>query len=351
MMKISFIIPVYNCKTYLPACVDSIRVVGFKDYEILLIDDGSTDGSGAVCDELARHFHEIRAMHQANAGVSAARNWGIHEAQGEYVLFVDSDDTLIPFTPQVMEALNAGTDMVLFGMIFSYYHKNQYVRKETLAVDNAVCGGLRELPGCFEELFYRNYLSSSCNKFIKRSVLMEHALRFDQRLINYEDLAFTLQALCKCEGFAAVPDVNYLYCVDYDHDRTVDRIARIDDLLGNTDIIAESFVQLEQAICAAGGENTDALKVCLRNIYFELFGVKMKTTGVGTIKRYCRDFVNDSHVKACVECVGIEPGNQERMYNWIQQEKAVAIWLRTRYGMLRHFAARNIKRIFKWRLT
>ena len=351
MMKISFIIPVYNCKAYLPACVDSIRVVGFKDYEILLIDDGSTDGSGAVCDKLAQRFHEIRAVHQANAGVSAARNWGIREARGEYVLFVDSDDTLVPFTPQVMEALNAGTDMVLFGMEFTYYHRDRYVRKETLAVNRTIHADLRTLPGCFETLFYRNYLSPVWNKFIRRSILTENDLRFDSRLINYEDLAFSLLVLSKCSSISAVPDVNYLYRVDYDHERTVGRIARIDDLLGNTDIIAECFEQLERAIHAVGGENTDALKVCLRNIYFELFGVKMKTTGVGTIKRYCRDFVNDSHVKACVECVGIEPGNQERMYNWIQQEKAVAIWLRTRYGMLRHFAARNIKRIFKWRLT
>ncbi len=350
-MKISVIIPVYNCKKYLPACVDSIRTAGFEDYEILAIDDGSADGSGALCDELAQCFPEIRVVHQTNAGVSAARNRGICEAQGDYILFVDSDDTIVPFSAQTMEFMNSGTDMVLFGMEFSYYHKNQYVRKETLALEDAVCGGLRELPGYFEELFYRNYLSPVWNKFIKRSVLTDNGLRFDSRLINYEDLSFTLQVLSKCTSFAAVPDVHYLYRVDYDHDRTVDRIARIDDLLGNTDIIAESFVQLEQAIYAAGGENTDTLKACLRNIYFELFGVKMKTAKPSTIKRYCRDFVNDSYLSICVEHVGVEPGNQEWMYNRIRQEKAPAIWLRTRYAMLRHFAARNIKRILKWRLS
>lgn len=350
-MKISFIIPVYNSKDYLPACVDSIRTAGFEDYEILLIDDGSTDGSGALCDGLVQRFPEVRVVHQPNAGVSAARNRGICEARGDYILFVDSDDTLMPFTSQTRRFLNSGTDMVLFGMEFRYYHKNQYVRKEVMAVDHAVCGGLLELPGCFEELFNRNCLSSACNKFIKRTVLIENALRFDPRLINYEDLSFTLQALSKCTSFAAVPDVSYLYCVDYDHDRTVDRIARIDDLLGNTDIIAESFAQLEQAIHTSGGEYTDALKVCLRNIYFELFRVKMKTTGLGGVSRYCRDFIRDGYVKTCVESVGIEPGSQERLYNWIRQEKAVAIWLWTRYGMLRHFAARNIKRILKWRLS
>ena len=350
-MKISFVIPVYNCKDYLPACVDSIRVVGAEDYEILLIDDGSTDGSGAVCDELAERYPEIRVIHQDNGGVSAARNRGICEVLGEFILFVDADDTLVPFTSQIMESLNEGTDMVIFGMEFRHYHKSQCVGKETMAVNGMIRGELQNLPSCFEELFSWNYLSSACNKFIKRSVLVDHNLHFDARLTNYEDLAFTLQVLSKCASFAAVPQVHYLYRVDYDHDRTVDRIRRIDDILGNTDIIAESFVQLEQAIRAAGGEDTGVLKAGLRNIYFELFGVKMKTTNLSAIGRYCRDFVNDGYVKTCVEHVGIEPGNQERMYNWILQEKAPAIWLWTRYLMLRHFVARNIKRITGWRLS
>ena len=72
MMKISFIIPVYNCKAYLSACVDSIRAVNTEDYEALLIDDGSTDGSAEICDALAGRFPEIRVVHQTNAGASAA---------------------------------------------------------------------------------------------------------------------------------------------------------------------------------------------------------------------------------------------------------------------------------------
>ena len=152
-MKISFVIPVYNCKDYLPACVDSIRVVGAEDYEILLIDDGSTDGSGAVCDELAERYPEIRVIHQDNGGVSAARNRGICEVLGEFILFVDADDTLVPFTSQIMESLNEGTDMVIFGMEFRHYHKSQCVGKETMAVNGMIRGELQNLPSCFEELF------------------------------------------------------------------------------------------------------------------------------------------------------------------------------------------------------
>ena len=250
-----------------------------------------------------------------------------------------------------MECLNAQTDMVIFGMVFRYYHRNQYVKQETMAVTRTIRADLQQLPNFFTELFAQNYLSSACNKFFKRTLLLKHHLFFDARLTNYEDLAFTLQVLSKCTNLAAVPDVNYLYCVDYDHDRTVDRIAKIDDIMGNTDIIAESLVQLESAIYAAGGEKTDALKTCLRNIYFELLGVKMKTTPLGSIKRYCRDFANNRYVRTCIEYVGLEPGGQTQIYNWIRQENAVAIWLKTRYSMLRHYVARNIKRITGWRLS
>ena len=92
-MMISFIVPVYNCKSFLPDCVSSILSVGIHNYEILLIDDGSNDGSGKLCDELASQYPEIRVIHQANAGVSAARNRGIAEAKGDKILFIDSDDS------------------------------------------------------------------------------------------------------------------------------------------------------------------------------------------------------------------------------------------------------------------
>ena len=93
---VTIIVPVYNIREYLPACVESLRKQTYEDIEIILVDDGSTDGSGAVCDELAEKFPEIRVVHQANAGASAARNRGLQEAKGELLLFIDSDDSIDP---------------------------------------------------------------------------------------------------------------------------------------------------------------------------------------------------------------------------------------------------------------
>ena len=108
MMKLSIIVPIYNVERYLRKCVDSLLAQDYEDYEIILVDDGSTDDSGAICDEYAASslsaagtssFSEadhsiipIRVIHQPNAGLSAARNAGIKCANGEYLCFVDSDD-------------------------------------------------------------------------------------------------------------------------------------------------------------------------------------------------------------------------------------------------------------------
>lgn len=89
---ISVIVPVYNVRNYLKRCIDSIQGQTYKDFEILLIDDGSTDGSESICDMYANEYKNIRVIHQKNQGLSAARNTGLNHMQGEYVTFIDSDD-------------------------------------------------------------------------------------------------------------------------------------------------------------------------------------------------------------------------------------------------------------------
>ena len=93
---VSIIIPVYNAGTYLAKCIESLTAQTHRELEIILVDDGSTDGSGAVCDEFARKDDRVRVIHQKNAGVSAARNRGLAVASGAYLTFVDADDGLVP---------------------------------------------------------------------------------------------------------------------------------------------------------------------------------------------------------------------------------------------------------------
>ncbi len=97
-MKLSIIVPVYNAELYLERCMQSVIAQGVGDCEILLVDDGSTDRSGEICDELKKRYHNISVVHQCNSGLSAARNSGLDRAQGEYITFIDADDELCPNT-------------------------------------------------------------------------------------------------------------------------------------------------------------------------------------------------------------------------------------------------------------
>ena len=92
MKTISIIVPVYNVELYLEECIESIIAQTYKDVEIILIDDGSTDKSGAICDKIALKDERIIVVHKVNGGLSSARNLGIEIAQGKYIIFVDSDD-------------------------------------------------------------------------------------------------------------------------------------------------------------------------------------------------------------------------------------------------------------------
>lgn len=122
MLKYSVIIPVYNVKEYLPKCVESaLRQNTSASFEILLVDDGSTDGSGALCDELACGDTRIRVIHQSNKGASAARNTGLRAAKGEYILFLDSDDWWEPTLLAMLDKLILEkADMVVFGYRMVY---------------------------------------------------------------------------------------------------------------------------------------------------------------------------------------------------------------------------------------
>lgn len=104
-MKLSIIIPVYNVKSFLPEAVESVLAQSFRDFELILVDDGATDGSGEICDRYAGEDSRIKVIHQKNAGVSAARNAGVSAAQGEYIGFTDSDDIIERDMYQRMMAL------------------------------------------------------------------------------------------------------------------------------------------------------------------------------------------------------------------------------------------------------
>mgnify|MGYP004585966391 CR=1 FL=1 len=115
MKKVSVIIPVYNVKEYLLGCLGSVKDQTLADIEVILVDDGSTDGSGKILDEFANENGNAKVFHKKNGGLSSARNFGLAKAEGEYIIFLDSDDQIMPDACKRLydEAENAGADMIV----------------------------------------------------------------------------------------------------------------------------------------------------------------------------------------------------------------------------------------------
>ena len=118
-MKVSFILPIYNVEKYLSECAESILAQTYRDFEILLVDDGSPDNCPALCDEWAKKDSRIKALHKPNGGLSDARNYGLEHAQGDYVVFVDSDDYISKTLLKDIEPyINQNIDLIKWKPIF-----------------------------------------------------------------------------------------------------------------------------------------------------------------------------------------------------------------------------------------
>lgn len=182
MPTFSLIVPIYKVEAYLPKCIDSVLAQTCQDYELLLVDDGSPDNSGAICDEYAaKHPDKIRVIHQANGGAGAARNHGISVSTGEYLLFLDGDDYLsehlLSDLKKAMET--TASDLYLFGA--------------TVEKDGKEVGQLHELIPCdilcnakdYPDLFFG--IMAPWNRAYKRTLFSEHPIEFATK-VWYEDI-------------------------------------------------------------------------------------------------------------------------------------------------------------------
>lgn len=204
MPRFSVIVPVYNAAPYLQACVGSLLSQRFTDHEVLLIDDGSTDGSGAICDELAQKDPRVVVFHKENGGACSARNCGIDHARGEFIVFVDGDDLV---TEEHLEHLMASdADMVVTGLqkFGAKTATEKPARRDDFGID-----GLAAHWNTPPEM---NYLY--CYPVAKRfrtSILREHGIRFDESLFFSEDMCFNMEYYFHAESFTELPYADYGY--------------------------------------------------------------------------------------------------------------------------------------------
>lgn len=203
---ISIIVPVYNATKYLTRCVDSIRQQSRKEWELILVDDGSSDSSGSLCDELAKKDSRIRVIHQKNQGVSSARNTGLDMASGEYIMFVDADDWVEPTLCETLIKHSIETDVVISGF---YYVTVSGRQENTFSCHHLKISMDGQFPSYFDELYEKNLLNSPWAKLYRRSLIGKQ--RFSEEVALGEDLLFNLEYFKKCTSIEIVQFAGYDY--------------------------------------------------------------------------------------------------------------------------------------------
>ena len=208
---ISIIVPVYNSKAHLECCVTSILNQSYKQFELLLIDDGSSDGSSGLCDELSQKSEKIRVIHKENGGVSSARNAGLDMASGDYIVFVDSDYVISNnYVETFIESSHKG-DLIL-GMIEDVYFDDtgSIIKRHTRNVDAPDCGILADEYYKLLEL-----LRVPVVKLYKRDIIEVYHIRFDENLSVAEDQVFNFAYYKHIKTYSLEPRSVYKYYHQY----------------------------------------------------------------------------------------------------------------------------------------
>lgn len=202
MPSLSVIIPSFNCADLLERSVRSTQHLGIKQPEVLIVDDGSTDNTPALCAALAAEIPVVKYLRKSNGGLSSARNYGIERATGAYILLLDSDDELVPCN--LGQILETGVDMVRIGV--------EEVGQSTSSVtyhreDYPAQSGRSYLQNAFER---NDFYTPSWAFLYRRDLLLQKQLTFMPGLLH-EDNLFTVQALMAAETMIAIPDLVYRY--------------------------------------------------------------------------------------------------------------------------------------------
>ena len=240
MAKISIIIPVYNAEKYLNKCLDSLINQTFNDIQIILVNDGSTDKSGEICDEYASNDSRIIVFHQNNSGPSSARNNGLKLVDSDWIMFVDADDWVELNMCEVTynTAIQNSADMVIFNLCFEYGNKTvpqfsfkdnlkTFMGEEILSLQCRIVK--RESDSCDNFL---GVTGSSCKLFSSKVL---GTIKFPLDITFAEDTCFNLQLLDNCNKIVYISDVFYHYrygdsslCHKFDVN-LIDKIIRLDN--------------------------------------------------------------------------------------------------------------------------
>ena len=203
MPKVSIIVPIYNSETHLSRCIDSILAQTYSDFELILVNDGSIDNSGKICDEYAQKDSRIIVIHKENGGTSSARNIGLEKSHGEYITFVDSDDTIYP---NYLCTFSYNADFEVAGLETIGSNNDINLPQTTLLLSNN-----NDIANWFINNYNALYLTTICSKMFRREIIKSNLLQFDLFLKRGEDTIFVYNYISSCKNIKLNPIVIYKY--------------------------------------------------------------------------------------------------------------------------------------------
>lgn len=215
MIKVSVIMPVYNSGKYLDIAVKSILSQSLREIELILVDDGSTDGSSEQCDKYALLDNRVVVLHQKNGGICNARNNALKRAKGEYIAFSDHDDAYLPelLNKSYSEAKKCDADVVKFGKRYFHVYNDTVVRTVDNHLPDAVYSK-QELSAHFFELYREKALACVWDGIYKRSLIVNNGVYFDESYKHGgEDISFNMNLYPHANVFCFTSDVRYLHYV------------------------------------------------------------------------------------------------------------------------------------------
>jgi len=191
--KVTVIVPVFNAEKYIHKCIQSLLDQTYKNIEIILVDDGSTDRCPQICDEYAAQYQQVRTIHQKNTGVSSARNHGLEMATGTKIAFVDSDDWVQPamIEEMVSVAEEHAADIVICDWVI-FEHGEEKGEAQTQAIHNSA--PMEQIRDEFLMDYHPNYM---CNKLFNKDLFT--GIRFPENMKYYEDMYIHAELFCRCK--------------------------------------------------------------------------------------------------------------------------------------------------------
>jgi glycosyltransferase involved in cell wall biosynthesis len=212
--KISIIVPIYNSGKFVTRCIESILNQTYVNFELILVDDGSTDQSHSICKEYECNDHRIRVFQQENSGASEARNLGLEKITGEYLMFVDSDDYIEPNMLEVLikTADQESADFVMCGLVVDIYDKEGRIESSVHHTpSHRVIKGNSNIPKNIIDLVESEKISGPCCKLIKTKIIKNNNIKMPPHIALQEDLYFNIEVLGYVNKICVIPDSLYHY--------------------------------------------------------------------------------------------------------------------------------------------